>query len=68
MGWCRAKGMGQGTGPGYMFVKVLFQSWSNCNTREAQLEVDYEVARNLEEEAQNQKPIDESLWRIPYSS
>ncbi|MDY6976679.1 MAG: hypothetical protein SVW51_10715 [Pseudomonadota bacterium] len=41
MGWCRAFSRGQGTTSNARWVRVLFESWSHCNSRQCKLEVRY---------------------------
>lgn len=67
MGWCRAKGLGQGNTDQAQsqWVKVGFQSWSDCNSREALLEVDFEMYALTDESLPEGKPIDEALWKTP---
>jgi hypothetical protein len=65
MGWCRAEGRGQGSTEQAQWAAVEFISWSHCNSRDAKLEVDYEIFQNFVDSSAPEKEIDESLWKCP---
>jgi len=65
MGWCRAEGRGQGSTEQAQWAAVEFLSWSHCNSREAKLEVDYELFHDFVDTSEPEKDLDESLWKHP---
>ena len=65
MGWCRAEGRGRGSTEHAQWVEVAFFSWSHCNSREAQLEVDYEAFETSEDKSVVSASIAEELWKHP---
>lgn len=63
MGWCRAESGGRGSTEQAQWVAVNFLSWSHCNSREAQLEVDYEIFQLVADTSVATDEISETLWK-----
>ena len=64
IGWCRARGAGRGSTEIAQWAAVQFQSWSHCNTREARLEIDYEIYSMVPDESTASGEIPEEWWKF----